>query len=94
MKTLDIQEQIEQLPQLISLTELRYETKKLKRWLSEAKPVVLTERGKKLGLITPVDKKPFKKFLPMPPAYNLGKILFKKRADIYKSYLGHKMNEE
>lgn len=93
MKIQDINKQIGQLPELISLTQLRFQTKKLQDWLSKHKIIILTARSKKIGLITTLNEHLEKKNLPCPPAYNMGKFKTSlRRVDFYKDYYKKKYN--
>jgi len=88
-------QQLEQLPEVMPITQLRYQTKKLQDLLvNQKKPIIITVRSKKIGFLTPLVEKPTKKWLPMPPAYHLGNIPPEKlrRVNLYRNYLKKKMN--
>lgn len=79
------------IPELISLTELRYKTKKLQKILSEeGNYVILTARGKKIAIMYPVETTSKPKELKKPPTYNMGEMKRAERDDIYGDYLDAK----
>lgn len=90
-----IQPNIE-IPELISLTELRYKTKKLQKILSKKDGyIILTSRGKKIAVIYPAHAKTPPVKLVKPPTYNMGKMKTSlRRKDIYKDYIDRKYHEK
>lgn len=83
------------IPDIISLTELRYKSDLLlRKLLEEEKPLILVKRSQKIGLIIPIDKdlgKARPEHALKIKAYSLGAPLKIKRARIYNQRLKEKL---
>ncbi|MGB9706902.1 MAG: hypothetical protein ACPLXP_02410 [Microgenomates group bacterium] len=88
MKIVNLQdiEELIQIPDMMSLTELRYGTVNLQKKLNENKAIILLKRNKKIAIMLPIKTSPKtpSKISPVFPTYKMGKILGSlRRKDIY-----------
>jgi len=85
---------IQNIPDIISLTELRYKTNLLLRLLEEERTLILVKKSKRIALIIPLDKDLGEKrpehALKIKP-YPLDVPLKISRARIYNHYLKEKI---
>lgn len=77
---------IANIPDMMSLTELRYGTAGLEKRLTENKAIILLKRNRKVAIMLPIKESPGPsgKLVSGFPAYKMGKIIGSlRRRDIY-----------
>lgn len=75
-----------QIPDTMSLTELRYGTVDLQKRLNENKAIILLKRNRKIAIMLPLEEspKPSGKLISVFPTYKMGKIIGSlRRKDLY-----------
>lgn len=74
------------VPDMMSLTELRYGTVDLQKRLNENKAIILLKRNRKIAIMLPIETppKPSNKLVSIFPTYKMGKIVGSlRRKDVY-----------